>query len=212
MRRITTLVTLGLVVCAALPGLSGCERPVPPADTPAPEVPPPAAPGSLQSAAPAQTMPAPAQESPVVAASPNQVNAGGRAPGEPVVSSMQLAEPPQKLGAPVDLRYQFEGEVRAGQPVTLHLAAVPRVAGSNLTMSIKKEAGVNVTASELKVQKAGASTPYRQDLSVTKVVGGPTALRVLVMMETPEGSAHSWFSIPLDGAPAGGKQQPVRLE
>jgi hypothetical protein len=120
---------------------------------------------------------------------------------------MNLAEPPQKLGAPVDLRYQFEGDVRAGQPVTLHLAAVPRVAGTNLTMSVKKEAGINVVATELAVQKVGASTPYRQDLSVTKVVGGPSALRVLVMMETPEGSSHSWFNIPLDQSPVTGKQQ-----
>jgi hypothetical protein len=125
---------------------------------------------------------------------------------------MKLAEPPHKLGAPVDLRYQFDGDVKAGQPVTLHLAAVPRVAGSNLTVSIKKESGISTTAGELRVQKAGASTPYRQELSVTKLAGGPAELHVLVMMELPEGSAHSWFNIPFDAVPAAGKQQSIKLE
>ncbi len=84
----------------------------------------------------------------------------------------------------------------AGQPVTLHLAVVPRVAGSNLTMSIKREPGINAIASELTAQKASASATYRQELSVTKLAGGPSGLQVLVTMELPEGSAHSWFNIP----------------
>jgi hypothetical protein len=29
-------------------------------------------------------------------------------------------------------------------------------------------------------------------------------------METPEGSAHSWFNIPLDQSPVSGKQQQQR--
>lgn len=125
---------------------------------------------------------------------------------------MTLAEPPHKLGAPVDLRYRFEGDVNAGQPVTLHLAAVPRVAGSNLIVSIKKESGISTTVGDLTAQKASASTAYRQELSVTKFAGGPSELHVLVMMETPQGSAHSWFNIPFDGAPVAGKQQTTKLE
>jgi hypothetical protein len=125
---------------------------------------------------------------------------------------MALARGPQKLGAPVDLRYQFEGDARTGQPVTLHLAAVPLVAGSDLSVSIKREAGVSTTARALSVQKATASTAYRQDLSVTKLAADATELRVLVTMNVPEGSAHSWFTIPLGPAAAPGKDLPRKLE
>jgi hypothetical protein len=90
---------------------------------------------------------------------------------------------------------------------------VPRVAGSNFSMSIKKESGISSTGSALNAQKVSASTIYRQDVSVTKLAGGPSKLHVLVTMEVPEGSAHSWFSIPLEGAPSpAGKQQPVKQE
>jgi hypothetical protein len=114
---------------------------------------------------------------------------------------MKLAEPPSKMGVPVDLRYQFDGEVKEGQPVTLHLAAVPRVAGSNLVVSIKNEGGVTAIGNTLSAQKASIATAYRQDLSVTKMANGPAELRVLVTMDLPEGSAFSWFGVPLT-APA----------
>jgi hypothetical protein len=211
MRRTTPFVIRGIVVSTVLLGLAACDRPVPPAETPAPDVPPPATSSTAMSPAqPVATVPPAAAVQSAVATPPAAVVSVRGTAGEPVVSSMKLAEPPHKLGAPVDLRYQFEGDARAGQPVILHLAAVPRVAGSNLVMSVKKEAGISVAATELTVQKAGASTPYRQELSVTKAAGGPSALRVLVMMETPEGSAHSWFSIPLDQSPVSSKQQQQR--
>ena len=49
---------------------------------------------------------------------------------------MSIAHSGSQLGVPVDLRYEFDGEVQTGRPVTLHLAAVPRVSGSNLQVSI----------------------------------------------------------------------------
>lgn len=126
--------------------------------------------------------------------------------GAPDLSAMRLAErSSSKLGVPVDLRYQFDGEVEAGRPVTLHLAAVPRVPGSNLEVIVSEVAGVRATAAPLHAQKASAETPYRQALSVTREAGGPAELRVLVTMEMAEGSAHSFFSVPLvpQAAPAG---------
>ena len=41
------------------------------------------------------------------------------------------------MSVAVDLRYQFDGEALPNQPVTLHLAAVPRVAGANLSVSVQ---------------------------------------------------------------------------
>lgn len=135
------------------------------------------------------------------------------APVEPELSSMKLAASvSSKMGVPVDLRYQFDGGVQAGTPVTLHLAAVPRVAGTNLSVSVRKEPGIQTTAAEVRSQKAVATTAYRQQLSVTRLSNGPSELRVLVTMDLPQGSAFSYYSIPLDGAPAAQKQDPVRKE
>lgn len=116
----------------------------------------------------------------------------------PVLASMALATASSKLGVPVDLRYQFDGEVEPGRPVTLHLAAVPRVAGSNLTVSIKQVAGVEARNGALSVQKASAAASYRQQLAVTRQAGGPRELRVLVTMEMPEGSAFGYYSVPFE--------------
>jgi hypothetical protein len=197
MHRANMVTVTGWVACVALAGLAGCGQVVP-AETTSQSGSEPAAPaGSAPSAIVADA-------SPVASAAPMA--------GEIAVSSMYLAEPPQKLGAPVDLRYQFEGDVKSGLPVTLHLAVVPRVAGSNLVVSVKKESGISTTAGDLTAQKATASTAYRQELSVTKLAGGPSELHVLVMMETPQGSAHSWFNIPFDRPPPASKQQPVKLE
>jgi hypothetical protein len=119
-------------------------------------------------------------------------------PRVPDISSMKLAQPSSsKLGVPVDLHYQLEGDAQAGRPATLHLAAVPRVAGGNLNVSIKESAGIQATAPALAIQKASAGTAYRQQLSVTRAADGPSELRVLVTMELPEGSAFSWFGVPL---------------
>lgn len=102
-----------------------------------------------------------------------------------------------KLGVPVDLHYQIDGDAQPGRPVTLYLAAVPRVAGSNLSVSIKEAEGLQAAIAPLAQQKATAGTAYRQQMSVTRAANGPAELRVLVTMETPEGSAFSWFGVPL---------------
>jgi len=189
-----TLKQLALAAAAAIVGLGGCGQREPPADVPAPQTPesaPPAAAVTADDAAPS---------GPAVAA------------GEPSLTAMQIAEPPHKLGVPADLRYQFDGDARSGQPATLHLAVVPRVAGSNLTVSVKKEPGLSTSAGDLVVQKVGGSNPYRLDIAVTKLEGGPSQLKVLVTMETPAGSAHAWYTIPFGGEPVAGKQHSANLE
>ena len=200
----TTLTVSGLAQAASIAflGLAGCggnsgPTVTMPAAASAPAAHPP----------PAPEVPATQTQATAAALSPAQERKAEPA-GEPALSSMMVAESPQKLGAPVELRYQFDSDVRAGQPVTLHLAAVPRIPGSNLVVSIKKESGISTTAGDLTALKASASTAYRQELSVTKLAGGPPDLHVLVMMETPAGSSHSWFTVPLDASAAAAKQQP----
>jgi hypothetical protein len=204
MSEIAGKMTQCLVAAAAVLALCGCTQVVSDART----LPPAPGAANADTAALAPTPAAATADVPPIAEAlhPEPVV------GEPAISSMRLAEAPHKLGVPVDLRYQFEGDAATGQPVTLHLAAVPRVAGSNLVVSIKKEDGISTTAVQLSAQKASAATAYRQQISVRKLAEGPAQLRVLVMMEVPAGSAHSWFTIPLSDAPPAAKQAPVRLE
>ena len=114
---------------------------------------------------------------------------------------MKLAMASSKLGVPVDLRYQFDGAVEQGRPVTLHLAAVPRVAGSNLRVSVKQEPGIESSAGAINVSKANATSAYRQQLSITLRDEGPRELRVLVTMDMPEGSGFGYYSVPFEPLP-----------
>jgi hypothetical protein len=123
---------------------------------------------------------------------------------------MQKALSKAKLGVPVDLRYRLDGDALAGQPAVLHLAAVPRVAGANLEVSIKPVNGLEVSAGSLSVQKASAATAYRAQYSITRQAAGPAEIRVLVTMGVGEGSAFSWFSVPLDGGKTAQKQDSVK--
>jgi hypothetical protein len=112
---------------------------------------------------------------------------------------MHSATPSAKLSVAVDLRYQFDGAVLENQPVTLHLAAVSRVPGTNLRVSVKQVAGLEVAADVLNVQKVDAAGVYRQKFSVTRRASAPANMRVLVTMDMPEGAGFGFFSIPLDG-------------
>jgi hypothetical protein len=197
--------TFGLVVL-----LAGCAREKRPVEESAPAASVPVA-QAVSPAGLSVDIASHAGATPLVAAQAQHAERK-RERAEPALSSMALAGPPQKMGVPVDLRYQFDGEVKSGQPVTLHLAAVPRVAGSNLNVSIKNDPRISVAVNALSVQKASASTAYRQQVSVTKLADGPAALRVLVTMETSEGSAHGWFSVPLNGTLEVNKQKSVKLE
>lgn len=124
------------------------------------------------------------------------------AANEPDLAGMSLARASSKLGVPVDLRYQFEDTVETGRPVTLHLAAVPRVEGSNLSVSVRETAGIDAAAGAITARKADASRAYRQQMLVTRQADAATELRVLVTMDVPEGSAFGYFSVPLTADPA----------
>ena len=186
--------------------LAACTKaepaPAEPAATPAPATeapaetptPPDATPPAESPAAPAQPAPeAPPPTDPSPTAKPTAASI------EPALESMQSAQAPSKLSVPVDLRYSFDAEPLANQPVTLHLAAVPRVAGINLVVSVKNVQGIQVAAGgPLNVQKASANGAYRQQFSVTRQAASPKDLRVLVTMDLPEGSAFGFFSVPFD--------------
>src|SRR4051812_26700284 len=126
--------TLSILIAALL---AGC-KPVPQADAPketaapAAEAPAAASPAPAPSEAPPDQAPAaPVQPAPD-APPPTEPSPTSKptAANEPALESMQTAQAPAKLSVPVDLKYSFDGDPLANQPVTLHLAAVPRIAGT----------------------------------------------------------------------------------
>jgi hypothetical protein len=216
--------TIRLAAAAAFAAvlLAGCsrgEQPAAPDATPAPEASPPSPSGDApapglppeQTTTPEDDATAPAQPAPD--APPPVESSPAPKPtsvAEPPLDAMKLARSNAKIGVPVDLRYSFDGDALSGQPVTLHLAAVPRVAGTNLEVSLKAVEGLQSSIGTLSVQKAAPATPYRRQYAVTRQPSGPTEIRVLVTMGVGQGSAFSWFSIPLDGGIAAGKQDSVK--
>jgi len=178
--------------------LTGCGNRQP--ETPEPLQPAPAEPQTT--AAPGPAVQADAAAATVTA----QKLSPPAASREPELADMKVAQVvSEKLGVPVELRYQLDGDAMAGQPVTLHLAAVPRVAGANLTMSIKQESGIAFAKDELHAAKVDAATPYRQQLQLARQVGGPAEIRVLVTMDFPIGTGFTYFSVPLGGGSAQSK-------
>ncbi len=203
---------------AMLLTLAGCNRPpaeLPapapaPAETPAPDAAPVPAPGaeSPKSATPAD--PAQPEATPPPPEEPSAVPKPTAA-AEPAVASMRVAQPSAKLSVAVDLRYQFDTEPLPNQPVTLHLAAVPRVGGSNLRVSVKPAEGVQLGSSgALQIQKASPAGIYRQQMSVTRTADGPQSLRVLITMDMGEGRAFGYYSIPLSGGTTAQKLDSVK--
>jgi len=187
----TASLKIRLAAAATLLGLAlaACSQPGPTGDKP----PAPAPTGDT----PSQSPP-PAEPAPDVPAEPASVSEPLLA-SQPPLESMKTAKAPAKLSVPVDLKYRFDTEPLANQPAMLHLAAVPRVAGANLRVSVKDVDGIQVAAAgALNVQKASANGAYRQQYSVTRQGTGPAELRVLVTMDLPQGSGFGFFSIPLD--------------
>ena len=209
----TAAATLLLITLAA------CEK-SPPAEVPAPS------PAPTESAPESTPVPAPTGETPPAEtpAAPTQPEATPPPPEEPSavpkptaslvgpdLESMQVARPSAKLGVAVDQRYRFDTEPLPGQPVTLHLAAVPRVSGSNLKVSVKPAEGVQFGGAEpLRVQKATPAGVYRQQFSVTRAAAGAQNLRVLVTMDMVEGIAFGYYSIPFSSEQTAQKLDSVK--
>jgi len=200
-----TLLALLLAACSK-DAASPATEPAAPAPAPA-EAPAPPPAESLPAPDATEPAPSPAPEPPP----PTEPSAVPKPTSvEPDLESMRAASPGAKMGVPVDLRYQFESNPLLGQPVVLHLAAVPRVAGTGLNVSIKAAEGLQVAAAPLQIQKAAATSAYRQQLSVTRLASGPENLRVLVTMELPEGKAFGYYTIPLSSGKTAQKQHSVK--
>jgi hypothetical protein len=123
---------------------------------------------------------------------------------------MSLATPSAKMSVAVDVRYSFDTAALPGQPVTLSLAAIPHVNGSNLSMSVKEVAGVRLAAGPLKLQKSDGPVVYRRQFSVTRGADSPAQLRVLVTMDYGSGSGFGFFSVPFGSGTNAQKEDSVK--
>ena len=178
--------------------LAGCDKPAPQATPPAP---PPATLPPEDAPPPPEANPAtPAQPTPDAPA-PTEPAVPKPAASEPELDSMMVAKASEKQSVAVGLRYTFEGGASPNQPVTLHLAALPRVDGTNLRVTVKAAPGLQLADGPLSMQKAGPASVYRKNVSVTPLAGSPRELRVLVTMNMGPDLAFGYFTIPLPGGP-----------
>ena len=194
--------------------LGGCHKPPKPGEPTAPDAtttpaaPDPAPTREVPPADAAEPAPSPSPDAPPPT-EPSPVPKPTADAG-PALGSMKAATPSAKMSVAVDLKYLFDSEPLPNQAATLHLAAVPRVAGANLHVSVKQADGLRVAAGPLEVQKATAAGVYRQQLSVTRLPTGPYKLRVLITMDMPEGTAFGYFSVPLATGNSPQKQESVK--
>jgi hypothetical protein len=121
----------------------------------------------------------------------------------PPLEEMILAQAVGKIGAPVDVRYQISGVVTKHQPVTVQLAFVPRVDGSNLRVEFPESAGLRVDSSVLELASpvASKSDVMRHEVRVTPS-GESGVMRAIVSMELDGGRYFSIFAIPVGAQPA----------
>jgi len=199
----------GTTLLAAL--LAGCGHSATPEAVPAP--PPATTETPATTPAPTDLQQAPADPAPLPGAAPAQEPASeptAVANDEPKLATMSAAKASAKISVPVDLHYQFDGPVQPNQPVTLHLAAVPRVSGSRLTVSVNPVAGLRMDGTPLTVQKASADGVYRQQWSITTAESAPAELRVMVTMDMDQGKAFGFFTVPLAAGTTAQKQHSVK--
>lgn len=201
------------IICAAaaIPllalELAGCDKPVPQVVPPEPPAQPTSVPAIPDVPAPEPAAPAPEAPPPTEpSAVPKPASSN-----EPRIESMLAAIPSSKMGVAVDLRYSFDGDMLPNQPVIVHLAAVPRVSGANMKVSVQQAAGLQIAAGPLTVQKASASGVYRQQFSLTRQAITSEPLRVLVTMQMGEDSGFGYFTIPLDGGTNDQNKESVKV-
>jgi hypothetical protein len=132
------------------------------------------------------------------------------ATAETALEQMSLARPAsEKIGAPVDVRYEFDGPPAPNRPVTLNLAVVPRVSGHNLRVEFPASSGLDIQGetAPLSSQKADAAIALRRRLVVTPLTDAATEVRVMVSMDVDGRRYFGIHVIPL-AAPPASKRQP----
>lgn len=121
----------------------------------------------------------------------------------PPLSEMHLARMSGKLGVPVDVRYLVSGVAAKDQPVTLQLAFVPRLDGSNLRVEFPDTAGVTIETGSKAVasQKASKVDVLRHALLVTPTTADSGEVRAVVSIDVGDARYAGVVSIPVGNQP-----------
>jgi hypothetical protein len=116
---------------------------------------------------------------------------------------MAHAEPLGKVGAPVDVRYQFMGPVIKDQPVALQIAVVPRVPGASLELELPASDTVALEPRRmtLAADRVSAKTEFRRTVMITPRIASGGRVMVLVSLAVGNANYASYYSITV-GAPA----------
>ena len=124
---------------------------------------------------------------------------------QPDFATMTAVQPRSgKIGVPVDVRYQYAGTITAGQPVSLHIAVIPRVEGRNLKIELPRTAGLasgGKSPASAVFGKAAAADTLRYTVELTPLAGAPDHVPLIVSMDVGGGHFFSVFPIPLAAAP-----------
>jgi hypothetical protein len=116
----------------------------------------------------------------------------------PDINQMSVAKQSSKVSVPIDVRYQISGAPSANKSVSVSLAFIPKVAGSDLRVEFPRSETVSVSETdEVMVQKADAKSVHRHNLVVTPTKGDAGEVRALVSMNVEGARYAGIFVIPV---------------
>lgn len=132
--------------------------------------------------------------------------AGAHAATDPAATpleKMTLARAPGKMSVPIDLHYRLSGVAAKDQATALELAAVPRIAGSAMTVQILESDSVTIdpgSAPQMMLQETDAGGVYRRSLLVTPRLERGAEVRVLVTFDVESAHYAGVYVIPVGEA------------
>lgn len=145
------------------------------------------------------------QEPGDAAARPATSSAGPRDPAleatRGMVSGVSAGKPE---GAAVDLKFDIKSRPELGQPLTIDIALLPKVASDIMRATFISTEGLSIRASEVPAEyrQVQPGSVHRHQLTLVPRDEGVYYVSAIVMVQTPAGELARTFSIPVVvGAP-----------
>jgi hypothetical protein len=124
---------------------------------------------------------------------------------ENLTRGMVNAVSQEKVGAPVQMKFDLQSRPEIGQPLQIALAFLPQAAGNALRASFPATPNLTIQPASLpaEYQKVQADGVYRYELTVVPGENGMLIVSAIVNLDLPDGAQARTFSIPiLVGPPA----------
>ena len=106
--------------------------------------------------------------------------------------------------AVVDLKFELKNRPEVGQPVTINIALLPKVATDVMHVTYLANEGLTVQPSTMpsRYEQVRAGSIYRHQATVVPQANGVYSLSAIVMVQTDTGDVTRTFAIPVViGAP-----------